>query len=175
MRYVGTRGVPRISNVTLPILLFPPFPLAGHYTGPDIQSRRISFRNTIKGRKRESHPTVEPTSSVCIDDPATTITTTTTTVYACTSRGWAEEPSLPSSRGIRRRGELDQTEFSRPLKFSACTTCWRRPRATDDTGRLGDMRIVIWFLASDAISLILDSRCRLYTWPTWRDKGGGFT
>lgn len=83
-RYVGTRGVPRISNVTLPILLFPPFQLAGHYTGPDIQSRRISFRNTIKGRKRESRPTVEPTSSVCIDDPvAAAATTTTTTIYAC--------------------------------------------------------------------------------------------
>lgn len=82
-RYVGTRGMPRISNVTLPILLFPPFQLAGHYTGPDIQSRRISFRNTIKGRKRESRPTVEPTSSVCIDDPVAAATTTTTTIYAC--------------------------------------------------------------------------------------------
>lgn len=148
-RYVGTRGVPRISNVTLPILLFPPFQLAGHYTGPDIQSRRISFRNTIKGRKRESRPTVEPTSSVCIDDPvAAAATTTTTTIYACVrvyTRREDGQRSLrcpPLEEKGRREGEeggeLDQTEFSRPLKFSACTTCWRRPRATDDTGRLGD-------------------------------------
>lgn len=170
--------------MTLPILLFPPFLLAGHYTGPDIQSRRISFRNTIKGRKRESHPT----SSVCIDDPA--ITTTTTTIYACIRR---EEPPLVERGG--GRGELDQTEFSRPLKFSACTTCWRRPRATDDTGRLGEDCNLIFGERRDAISLsrlftirsidcirdeikAVDSRRWIYTnassvWESIGEKEGG--
>lgn len=109
--------MPRISNVTLPILLFPPFPLAGHYTGPDIQSRRISFRNTIKGRKRESHPTVEPTSSVCIDDPATTITTTTTTVYACTCiRREDGQRSLPLVE-YGGEGSWTRPSFLDPLNF----------------------------------------------------------
>lgn len=115
--------MPRISNVTLPILLFPPFQLAGHYTGPDIQSRRISFRNTIKGRKRESRPTVEPTSSVCIDDPVAAATTTTTTIYACVrvyTRREDGQRSLrcpPLEEGGRREGSWTRPSFLDPLNF----------------------------------------------------------
>lgn len=164
-RYVGTRGVPRISNVTLPILLFPPFQLAGHYTGPDIQSRRISFRNTIKGRKRESRPTVEPTSSVCIDDPvAAAATTTTTTIYACvyvcihverTGRGaFAALLSRKGGGGRgRREGSWTRPSFLDPLNF--------RPAPLVGGGREQQMtpadsatrRIVIWFLATPPRSL----------------------
>lgn len=149
--YIHTyTSVPRISNVLLLLLLFPLFLLAGHYTGPDIQSERISFRNTIKGRKRESHPSspFHSTSPVCasIRTCVCTYVCAFVCLFACACA------CVWKRRGMSKGGQdhSDGTwegglaEFSRPLKFRPLATCWRHARATDDSRRF-DIWIIIWF------------------------------
>lgn len=115
---VRTRAC-RGYRTCLLLLLFPLFLLAGHYTGPDIQSERISFRNTIKGRKRESHLGSEPALlRLCIHPYTYVCRHVRTWLCVCVcwrgkGEGYVERRA--SSQRWNARGGL--AEFSRPLKF----------------------------------------------------------